>query len=135
MIVGTTSNRGESTRISHSSTEGLEDLGGEGRKERRDGRAELTRSLCSSLSSTRPGLPAFLKELSKLYEMHVYTMGTRAYAEKVCEVIDPKGEFFGRRILSRDESGSEFELFHVSSVSPSADAQRFSSSFTLRSDS
>ncbi|KAL7413349.1 HAD-like domain-containing protein [Mrakia frigida] len=54
----------------------------------------------------RPGLPAFLKELSKLYEMHVYTMGTRAYAEKVCEVIDPKGEFFGRRILSRDESGS-----------------------------
>lgn len=59
------------------------------------------------LAAYRPGLPKFLKELSKLYEMHVYTMGTRAYAEKVCGVIDPKGEIFGRRILSRDESGSE----------------------------
>lgn len=39
--------------------------------------------------------------------MHVYTMGTRAYAEKVCGVIDPDGKIFGRRILSRDESGSE----------------------------
>lgn len=42
------------------------------------------------------------------YEMHVYTMGTRAYAEEVCEAIDPGGVFFGGRILSRDESGSEF---------------------------
>jgi len=40
--------------------------------------------------------------------MHVYTMGTRAYAEEVCAAIDPEGVFFGGRILSRDESGSEF---------------------------
>jgi NLI interacting factor-like phosphatase len=41
------------------------------------------------------------------YEMHVYTMGTRAYAEEVCKAIDPDGKFFGGRILSRDESGSK----------------------------
>ena len=41
------------------------------------------------------------------YEMHVYTMGTRAYAEEVCAAIDPGGKIFGNRILSRDESGSE----------------------------
>ena len=41
------------------------------------------------------------------YEMHVYTMGTRAYAEEVCAAIDPDGKIFGNRILSRDESGSE----------------------------
>ena len=41
------------------------------------------------------------------YEMHVYTMGTRAYAEQVCAAIDPGGKIFGNRILSRDESGSE----------------------------
>jgi len=35
-------------------------------------------------------------------------MGTRAYAEEVCAAIDPGGVFFGGRILSRDESGSEF---------------------------
>ncbi len=39
--------------------------------------------------------------------MHVYTMGTRAYAEKVCAAIDPEGKLFGGRLLSRDESGSE----------------------------
>ncbi|KPV72112.1 uncharacterized protein RHOBADRAFT_55955 [Rhodotorula graminis WP1] len=54
----------------------------------------------------RPGLPDFLKRVSEIYEMHVYTMGTRAYAKEVCKVIDPDGGLFGGRILSRDESGS-----------------------------
>ncbi|KAM0788799.1 hypothetical protein ACM66B_002887 [Microbotryomycetes sp. NB124-2] len=54
----------------------------------------------------RPGLKQFLEDVSKIYEMHVYTMGTRAYAIEVCKVIDPDGGLFGGRILSRDESGS-----------------------------
>ncbi|QRW12188.1 NLI interacting factor-like phosphatase [Ceratobasidium sp. AG-Ba] len=54
----------------------------------------------------RPGLARFLKELSAKYEMHVYTMGTRAYAMEVCAAIDPDGSIFAGRILSRDESGS-----------------------------
>ncbi|BGP31350.1 CTD phosphatase Fcp1 [Rhodotorula toruloides] len=54
----------------------------------------------------RPGLPDFLKRVAEMYEMHVYTMGTRAYASEVCKVIDPDGGLFGGRILSRDESGS-----------------------------
>lgn len=45
--------------------------------------------------------------------MHVYTMGTRAYAEEVCAAIDPDGKFFGGRILSRDESGSAFRSTSV----------------------
>lgn len=49
--------------------------------------------------------------MSTKYEMHVYTMGTRAYAEEVCAAIDPGGVFFGGRILSRDESGSEFTSY------------------------
>ena len=44
--------------------------------------------------------------MANKYEMHVYKMGTRAYAEKVCAAIDPNGRLFGGRILSRDESGS-----------------------------
>jgi RNA polymerase II subunit A-like phosphatase len=44
--------------------------------------------------------------MSKLYEMHIYTMGTRTYAEAVVNEIDPKGELFNDRILSRDDSGS-----------------------------
>lgn len=56
----------------------------------------------------RPGLPDFLEKMSKLYEMHVYTAGSRSYANAVCKGIDPDGKYFSERILSRDESGSEF---------------------------
>ncbi|KAK7023823.1 RNA polymerase II subunit A C-terminal domain phosphatase [Favolaschia claudopus] len=54
----------------------------------------------------RPGWEAFLEDMATKYQMHVYTMGTRAYAEKVCALIDPTGKIFGGRLLSRDESGS-----------------------------
>ena len=54
----------------------------------------------------RPGLEGFLERMSKLYEMHIYTMGTRGYAQKIAQIIDPQRRFFGDRILSRDESGS-----------------------------
>ncbi|KAI0800691.1 hypothetical protein C8Q74DRAFT_1238166 [Fomes fomentarius] len=61
---------------------------------------------CMYYIKPRPGLTEFLQSLSTKYEMHVYTMGTRAYAEEVCAAIDPGGKIFGNRILSRDESGS-----------------------------
>ena len=54
----------------------------------------------------RPGLKGFLKNVSNLYELHIYTMGTRAYAKNIADIIDPEHKIFGDRILSRDESGS-----------------------------
>lgn len=54
----------------------------------------------------RPGLQEFLDAVSKLYELHIYTMGTRAYAQNIATIIDPERKIFGDRILSRDESGS-----------------------------
>ncbi|MCJ1244577.1 Carboxy-terminal domain (CTD) phosphatase [Trapelia coarctata] len=54
----------------------------------------------------RPGLKDFLDNVSKLYELHIYTMGTRAYAQNIANLIDPDRRIFGDRILSRDESGS-----------------------------
>ncbi|KIS72150.1 protein serine/threonine phosphatase [Mycosarcoma maydis] len=54
----------------------------------------------------RPGVPQVLKHLSEKYELHVYTMGTRSYANCVCKLIDPDASIFGNRILSRDENGS-----------------------------
>ncbi|KAI9031939.1 hypothetical protein CLU79DRAFT_730794 [Phycomyces nitens] len=54
----------------------------------------------------RPGLSEFLEKVSQLYELHIYTMGTRHYAEAVAREIDPRGSMFRERILSRDESGS-----------------------------
>jgi RNA polymerase II subunit A-like phosphatase len=37
-------------------------------------------------------------------------MGTRSYAEKVAQLVDPTGKYFGDRVLSRDESGSTYLL-------------------------
>lgn len=54
----------------------------------------------------RPGLEKFLDTMYSLYEMHVYTMATRAYAVEIAKIIDPEGKYFGDRILSRDESGN-----------------------------
>ena len=68
--------------------------------------ASLVYPRCSH--AYRPGWKEFLRETATKYEMHVYTMGTRAYAEEVCAAIDPDGSIFGGRLLSRDESGSKF---------------------------
>ena len=54
----------------------------------------------------RPGLKEFLENVAKLYELHIYTMGTRQYAKNIADIIDPAHKVFGDRILSRDESGS-----------------------------
>ena len=61
---------------------------------------------CSYYIKLRPGLKDFLEKVSKIYELHIYTMGTRAYAKNITEIIDPDRKVFGDRILSRDESGS-----------------------------
>jgi RNA polymerase II subunit A C-terminal domain phosphatase len=61
---------------------------------------------CWYFIKVRPGLTEFLEEVSKTYELHVYTMGTRAYANSVAKIVDPQKKYFGDRVLSRDESGS-----------------------------
>ncbi|KAL2268063.1 hypothetical protein VTJ83DRAFT_2909 [Remersonia thermophila] len=83
-----------------------------------DGPGDLARR-CTYYIKMRPGLPGFLKRISAMYEMHVYTMGTRAYAQHVARVVDPDKKLFGTRVISRDENGNIFakslqRLFPVS---------------------
>ncbi|KAI1458605.1 hypothetical protein F4805DRAFT_423987 [Annulohypoxylon moriforme] len=52
----------------------------------------------------RPGLAEFLEKISQLFELHVYTMGTRAYALNIAKIVDPTQKLFGNRIISRDEN-------------------------------
>lgn len=54
----------------------------------------------------RPGLAKFLETMADMYEMHVYTMGTRAYALNIAKLIDPDMKYFGHRVISRDENGN-----------------------------
>lgn len=57
----------------------------------------------------RPHLQKFLRTASKLFEMHIYTMGTREYARVICEHIDPKEKYFGNRIVTRSENFNELK--------------------------
>ena len=50
---------------------------------------------------TRPMLREFLAAASTLFEMEVYTFGTRPYADAVVRFIDPDGRYFGDRVVSR----------------------------------
>lgn len=61
---------------------------------------------CTYYIKLRPGLRQFLDEVSRMYEMHVYTMGTRAYARNITRIVDPDRYLFANRVISRDENGS-----------------------------
>ncbi|KAJ3497916.1 hypothetical protein NLG97_g1532 [Lecanicillium saksenae] len=61
---------------------------------------------CTYYIKLRPGLAEFLEEIAKMYELHVYTMGTRAYALNIAKIVDPDKKLFGNRVISRDENGS-----------------------------
>ncbi|KAF4462309.1 FCP1-TFIIF interacting component of CTD phosphatase [Fusarium albosuccineum] len=61
---------------------------------------------CTYYIKLRPGLTEFLEEVSQMYELHVYTMGTRAYALNIARIVDPDKKLFGNRVISRDENGS-----------------------------
>ncbi|KAL2194488.1 hypothetical protein P885DRAFT_42861 [Corynascus similis CBS 632.67] len=83
-----------------------------------DGPSDLARR-CWYYIKMRPGLQDFLKRIAEMYELHVYTMGTRAYAQNVARVVDPDKKLFGNRVISRDENGNIFakslhRLFPVS---------------------
>ncbi|XP_035708197.1 RNA polymerase II subunit A C-terminal domain phosphatase isoform X2 [Folsomia candida] len=55
----------------------------------------------------RPRTIEFLESVSKLYELHICTFGTRSYAHVIASHLDSRGQFFSDRILSRDECFSQ----------------------------
>ncbi|XP_072958311.1 RNA polymerase II C-terminal domain phosphatase-like 3 [Typha angustifolia] len=54
----------------------------------------------------RPGVWDFLEKASKLYELHLYTMGNKLYATEMAKVLDPTGTLFAGRVISR---GDEYD--------------------------
>lgn len=47
----------------------------------------------------RPGVKEFLEKASRLFELHVNTMGKCDYARKMVELLDPTGSLFGGRLV------------------------------------
>ncbi|KAJ0232157.1 RNA polymerase II C-terminal domain phosphatase-like 5 [Hirschfeldia incana] len=56
------------------------------------------------LTKLRPFVRDFLEEANKLFTMYVYTKGNRDYARFIMSMIDPKGIYFGERVITKDES-------------------------------
>ncbi|KAI5189317.1 RNA polymerase II subunit A C-terminal domain phosphatase [Nematocida sp. AWRm77] len=57
----------------------------------------------------RDGLDAFLKQASKYFEIHIYTMGNRQYGNIIAEILDKDKSIFGARIVTRDDNLGCFE--------------------------
>ncbi|XP_028793920.1 RNA polymerase II C-terminal domain phosphatase-like 4 isoform X2 [Neltuma alba] len=55
------------------------------------------------MTKLRPFVRTFLKEASEMFEMYIYTMGDRAYALEMAKLLDPKGEYFHSKVISRDD--------------------------------
>ncbi|KAF2610276.1 hypothetical protein F2Q70_00007863 [Brassica cretica] len=55
------------------------------------------------MTKLRPFVHSFLKEASKMFVLYIYTMGDRPYSRQMAKLLDPKGEYFGERIISRDD--------------------------------
>ncbi|KAM7125050.1 RNA polymerase II subunit A C-terminal domain phosphatase [Molossus nigricans] len=51
----------------------------------------------------RPHCRDFLEKVARLYELHVFTFGSRLYAHTIAGFLDPEKKLFSHRILSRDE--------------------------------
>ncbi|KAM1025636.1 hypothetical protein ACFX14_038656 [Malus domestica] len=52
----------------------------------------------------RPFVRTFLKEASEMFEMYIYTMGTRVYALEMAKLLDPRKEYFSDRVISCEDA-------------------------------
>lgn len=60
-------------------------------------------SRCNMFVKLRPHLKKVLERLSKLFELSIYTMGSRPYANQVVRIIDPGDKLFRGRVTSRED--------------------------------
>ncbi|CAM8879493.1 unnamed protein product [Rhodiola kirilowii] len=51
----------------------------------------------------RPGIWNFLEKASKLFELHLCTMGNKSYASEMAKILDPEGALFAGRVISRGD--------------------------------
>lgn len=70
----------------------------------------------------RPKTSQFLKNISKYYELHIFTYGARLYAHTIAKFLDQDSQLFSHRILSRDECfDSRLKTANLPSLFPCGD--------------
>ncbi|PRQ24030.1 putative protein-serine/threonine phosphatase [Rosa chinensis] len=56
------------------------------------------------MTKLRPYIRTFLVQASQMFELSIYTMGTRDYALEMAKLLDPGNHIFGGRVISRNDS-------------------------------
>ncbi|WCJ26747.1 RNA polymerase II C-terminal domain phosphatase-like 3 [Euphorbia peplus] len=84
------------------------------RKKEEQDREKPTRQLfrfphMAMWTKLRPGIWNFLEKASKLFELHLYTMGNKLYATEMAKVLDPTGKLFNGRVISRGDDGDPYD--------------------------
>ena len=69
----------------------------------------------------RDGMRAWLKTLTENFVLHIYTHGTREYAETCARIMDPDDVLFRRRIISRTDVPELGSLKSLKTVFPMDD--------------
>jgi len=64
----------------------------------------------------RFGARAFLERMASIFDLYVYTMGVRKYAESIVSILDPLGRTIKGRIVSRNDGGIEYK--HLDTLLP-----------------
>ncbi|XP_030451666.1 RNA polymerase II C-terminal domain phosphatase-like 4 [Syzygium oleosum] len=55
------------------------------------------------ITKLRPFVREFLREAHEMFQLMVYTMGGRVYSSRMTKLLDPDGEFFSDRVITRED--------------------------------
>lgn len=70
----------------------------------------------------RPYVHRFLRIISNYYELHIFTFGTKSYANAIVKYLDPQKKYFKNRILSREDSiNSKYKVDNLKHMFPGGD--------------
>ncbi|XP_047309985.1 RNA polymerase II C-terminal domain phosphatase-like 4 [Impatiens glandulifera] len=61
------------------------------------------------LTKIRPSVTYFLEEVSKLFELYIYTLGSQSYANAFANMVDRDEALFDWRVISRDDCTTKGE--------------------------
>ncbi|KAI3974015.1 hypothetical protein MKX01_030591 [Papaver californicum] len=57
----------------------------------------------------RPFVRTFLKEVSSMFEMYIYTMGEQRYAIEMARLLDPENAYFNSRVISQADCSKKHQ--------------------------
>lgn len=55
------------------------------------------------MTKLRPFVRKFLEEASDKFDLYIYTMGERAYANEMAKLLDPRNVYFPSRVIAKDD--------------------------------